>query len=143
MLSGQPVEEVVVRAVGSGGGEFKCRIEREMVPGVGYRMRAILDGQPPVEVEAGDYFEALRLIRRQFEEDGLRLCCAGARRDVWASGMQRDMGGGLTAYVLSLPRIAARPAEVSIFEPAPLELVATVVDQERFFESWWNSPLAD
>jgi hypothetical protein len=131
-----------VRAVGPDDAEFDCRIECEAIkPHAQYRLRAVLGDHPAVEAEAGDCFAALRLIRSQFEADGIRLCCAGARRDVWASGMQRDMGQGLTAYVLSFPRTARRPPVVDIFEPALPELVGTIADQEQFYQQWSKSPL--
>jgi hypothetical protein len=132
----------VVRAVGPDDAELACRVDCEVIqPHVRYRLRVALDNRSAVEAEAGDCFEALRLVRSQFEVDSVRLCCAGARRDVWASGMQRGMGQGLTAYVVSLPRTATRPSVVDIFEPAPLELIATVADQQEFFEQWSKSPL--
>jgi hypothetical protein len=134
---------VVVRAVGPDEIELACRLECEAIqPHVRYQLRAALDKQSAVEAEAGDCFEGLRLVRARLELDGVRLCCAGARRDVWASGMQRDMGQGLTAYVLSLPRTAERPSVVDIFEPSPPDLIATVAEQKEFYQQWLNSPLA-
>jgi hypothetical protein len=57
--------------------------------------------------------------------------------------MQRDMGGGRTAYVLSLPRSAERPPVVDIFEPTVPDSVVTVAEQEAFFEEWRKSPLVE
>ena len=54
-----------------------------------------------------DYFECLVSIRRSLEKNDLAICCQGARRDVWASGMARDMGAGLRAYVLKEGRNAS------------------------------------
>src|SRR5207244_9009274 len=58
-----------------------------------------LDDGRTVSADASDYFESLLLVRRELEHDGLLVCCQGARRDVWPSGMARDMGAGLEAYV--------------------------------------------
>ena len=41
-----------------------------------------------------DLFDALIALRRRLEDLGCRLLCAGARRDVYPSGMSRTMGGG-------------------------------------------------
>jgi len=136
--------DVVVRALGPNRIEQDCRVECEAIqPHARYRIRATFDTQPMAEAEASDCFEALLMVRRQLEEQGLRLCCAGARRDAWASGMQRDMGQGLTAYILSLPRTAKRPPVVEIFEPTDPELVGTVVEQEESFRAWSKSPRTD
>lgn len=125
----------------SDGAELACRISWEPLPSHGsYRMTAAMAGYPPVEVEAGDLFEALRQIRRALEDSDIVLCCAGARRDVWASGMQRDMGGGKHAYILQQPRGSERPPSVNIFDPAPREAVASVAEQEAFMRVWLDSP---
>jgi hypothetical protein len=44
-----------------------------------------------------DVFKALQDLRLVLEAQGVRLLCAGARLDVWPSGMSRDMGGGKKA----------------------------------------------
>jgi hypothetical protein len=54
--------------------------------------------------------------------------------------VQRDMGMGLSAYILALPRTAARPEEIDIFEPAQPSAIGTVAEQEKFFEAWRDSP---
>lgn len=106
-------------------------------------MTASIADRGPVEAEAADLFEALRGIRRQRERDDVFLCCAGARRDIWASGMQRDMGMGLVAYVLALPREAERPVEVKIFDPAPREAIGSVAEQETFARGWLDASHED
>jgi hypothetical protein len=95
-----------------------------------------------------DMFDALCALRRQLEPLGMRICVSGARVDVYPSGMSRDMGGGQMAYVLGKPgrfgRLLRfhvlhirRPGPlVDIFSPAPCDLVATVADQERYFQEW-------
>jgi len=86
--------------------------------------------------EASDVFECLCRIRVPLDHEGVRLCCNGARRDVWPSGMARDMGGGFRAYVLEIGRRASREDLVDIFDPAPIESIATVDEQRRFSEKW-------
>ena len=90
---------------------------------------------------SSDYFEALRKARLAMEDLGLRPCCAGARRDTWASGMQRDMGQGLICYVLSFPRTKIRHPVLGTFDAASPDVIGTVADQEAFHKAWVASQL--
>src|ERR1700733_16300281 len=49
-----------------------------------------------------DLFEALREMRKGLESTGVQLLCAGARTDVWPSGMSRSMEGGSQSSTLCL-----------------------------------------
>lgn len=80
----------------------------------------------PIEVEARDAFEALCLVREQLEPHGWRIGVAGARADVWPSGMARDQGGGLRAYRLTSQGVEGL---VDTFEPVDPATVTTVVEQ--------------
>ena len=80
----------------------------------------------PVEVQAADAFEALCIIREQLEPHGWRVGVAGARADVWPSGMARDQGGGLRAYRLTSNGVEGL---VDTFEPVDPASVTTVVEQ--------------
>jgi hypothetical protein len=82
------------------------------------------------ETEAADLFAALEAIRLQLEPSGLRVCCQGARPDVFPSGMARQMAGGRRAYRL---RPGQRPSGddlVDIFDPAECGEVVTVHEQQ-------------
>jgi hypothetical protein len=57
------------------------------------------------------------------------------RRDVWVSGMGRDMGIGLQAYLLSDPAEGRRPLR-SIFDPAPPDTIGTVAEQREYSDQW-------
>ena len=50
--------------------------------------------------------------------------------------MQRDMGMGLSCYIVTLPRTKGRPAEIGIFDPAPLDAVGTVAEQDQYHQEW-------
>lgn len=140
LMSGSCIRDVVVAAGKAALFDMDCRITCfTSAPHVRYSLVAALPDRDPIEVEAGDFFQALRLVRTELEVDGIYLGCAGARRDVWASGMQRDMGMGLRAYVLTIPRTPARPQEVDIFASAPRDLLGTVAEQEQFFRAWLES----
>jgi hypothetical protein len=76
------------------------------------------------EAEADDAFEALCLLRGTLEPEGWRIGVAGARADVWPSGMARDQGGGLSAY-----RLTGEGGVVNTFEPVDPATVVTLAEQ--------------
>jgi hypothetical protein len=86
---------------------------------------------------SNDYFGALIKVRRELEAKGIRLLCWGARKDVWPSGMQRDMGAGMTAFQL-LEDGTNNPDARSIFEFAAPETVGTVDEQKANAEAWYR-----
>jgi len=89
--------------------------------------------------EAADLFEALRAMREDLERDGYRLLCAGARPDVAASPMSRQMGGGRKAYVMRLGQPAATADLIDIFDDAAPAAVGTVAEQRAYFAAWTRS----
>ncbi len=93
----------------------------------------------PYTATASDMFTALVRLRRQLEPDGVMVAVQGARRDTWASGMARDMGGGMQVYVIR-PGLPARMEElVKTLDDAPPDQVATVDEQLAFFKAWWRN----
>ena len=86
------------------------------------------------EFTARDLFDALVALRRELEKLGIKLLCAGARTDVFPSGMSRSMGGGRKAYVMRMGTPASEL--VDIFDYAGPELVGGV-DQQREFRDQW------
>jgi len=101
-----------------------------------------LDDGRMLSASGSDYFACLVSIRRELEAEGIVVCCQGARKDVWPSGMARDMAAGLQAYVLTIGRTPLRHELVAIFDPADRKLIGTVAEQERYFKLWWSSPRA-
>lgn len=87
--------------------------------------------------ETDNYFDALLNLRKKLEPLQIKILCWGARKDVWASGMQRDMGAGLTAYLLSEGE--GRKPEQSIFDYAAPETIGTVTEQRAFADKWLNA----
>jgi hypothetical protein len=83
-----------------------------------------------------DLFEALRALRRTLEAEDMRLLCAGARIDVYPSGMSRSMSAGRKAYVLRLGSPARTDDLVDIFAHAASEEVGTVEQQEQYYKNW-------
>ena len=88
-----------------------------------------------LEAEGRDLFECLTAIRRELDPRGVKVCCVGAREDVYPSGMARQMGGGRRAYVHHLGRHPTQDDLVDIFDPADPEAVVTVVEQEAAVRS--------
>lgn len=84
-----------------------------------------------------DYFESLATIRRRLAKRNLLPQCYGASRNVWPSGMARDMGQGLAAYKLTM----GRPAEerVHIFDSGPDIDPVDAEEQRAFARAWFRS----
>jgi hypothetical protein len=85
--------------------------------------------------EFDDLFDCLLAIRRELERDGGRVCCLGARPDVWPSGMARQMAGGRKAYRHHPGRRPTRADLVDVFDPADCAEVVTVAEQEDAMRS--------
>lgn len=82
-----------------------------------------------------DLFDAFISLRKALEEGGIQLLCVGARRDVYPSGMSRDMGGGRKVYVTKLGE-PARSAPLDIFEFSDVEWIGSVSEQLAFHDQW-------
>jgi hypothetical protein len=65
----------------------------------------------------------------------MRICCLGARPDVFPSGMSSQMSGGRKAYRHHLGRRPTREDLVDVFDPASCEDVVTIDEQERTVRS--------
>ena len=81
-------------------------------------------------------WHALRAMRRDVEEHGVRLLVNGCRRTVYHS--DRTIR---TAYLLTLGRPWRAQDLVDIFAPAPPDTWATVADQEAHHNEWLASLL--
>jgi len=92
-----------------------------------------------IEVSAADYFAALCQVRVQLERERLSLFCYGSSVNVRPSGMGRDMALGMQAYRLALGKHARISDLVWIFEMGPDITLATVAEQDAFYEEWLKS----
>ena len=88
------------------------------------------------EFSNGDLFDAFTSLRKVLEESGVQILCAGARPDVFPSGMSRDMGGGRKAYITKLSSPALRTDLVDIFDHSEPQSVGSVSAQQAFHEKW-------
>ncbi|PNX46900.1 MAG: hypothetical protein BV456_11685 [Thermoplasmata archaeon M8B2D] len=78
------------------------------------------------------YFTAMFELRKQLEYENIQLCCWGARKDVWPSGMQADMGSGLEAG----SRNKNQDSIVKdIFSELPVEEVSITGEQKDYIFS--------
>ncbi len=91
------------------------------------------------EFSGDDLFDALIALRTELEGTGAQLLCAGARLDVFPSGMSRSMGGGRKAYATRPGAPALVTDLVDIFDYAGPEIVGSVAQQEAFHQEWVRS----
>lgn len=90
---------------------------------------------------AADFFEALVGVRGQLEPAGWLLDVYGSSRNVWPSGMCRQMGHGRSAYRMTMGKPALKEDLVNIFETGPDIEAVTVAEQWQFKEEWFASLL--
>jgi hypothetical protein len=92
-----------------------------------------------VVYEATDLFCALMLLRAKLEESHRLIACNGARRDVFPSGMAREMSCGRKAYILKPGVRPKREDLIDIFDRADADVIASVNEQKIYFERWVKS----
>lgn len=92
-----------------------------------------------IAAEGIDWFEAIIGIRQQIEPEGLLLNVYGASRNVWPSGMCRNMGMGLKAYKMQIGKQAEKSDLVSVFASGPDVEPATIEEQRNFKDAWFAS----
>lgn len=94
-----------------------------------------------------DSFRALEALRLQVEPDGIRLCCNGARPEVYPSRMAIAGTDGDVAYRLRRGRRKSARRLVKALDPADCADVVTVAEQRAWYEDWirtvtgWRWPL--
>lgn len=93
----------------------------------------------PIDVGAGDMFDALVRIREQLEPQGWFVAVQGSRLDAFPSEMQREMAGGLNVYVIRMGEPIRLGDAVETFAAADPALLATVADQHRHAAEWQRS----
>ena len=97
-------------------------------------------GKEKIEASDRDFFEAFCRVREQLEIVGLIPMCYGASRNVFPSGMCRDMGNGLQAYRMKMGSGTVRGDLVSIFDSGADVDPVSVGQQKEFFAEWLESP---
>lgn len=94
---------------------------------------------PRSEFVAEDLFSAQVELRKELELERSKLLCAGARVDVFPSGMSRSMAGAVKAYKTQLGKPSLNTDLVDIFDYAEPDAVATVKEQHDFHQKWIES----
>lgn len=91
------------------------------------------------EGQADNYFDALKLLRKELEKYNYQIVCKGACRNVYPSAMILCMGEGRKAYTLREGVPAKFDDLVDIFDfHEELECVS-VADQESYYDYWFDS----
>ncbi len=86
---------------------------------------------------SNDYFDTFAKIRKRLAGKSIYPLCYGASKDIWPSGMSRDMGQGLKAYRLVLGKKAREL--YNIFETGDdIDPVHPDI-QKEFAEKWFES----
>lgn len=80
-----------------------------------------------------DLFDCLKKIRIETDLLGVRLCCNGARRNARPSGYSSSLGA-FAVYKLHRWRSALPGDLVDVFEYAPPRKIATVSEQEKYWD---------
>lgn len=130
-------ERIIVKVQLPDGGIVEYAIELSTGPRWKLVVQGIDEGQK--EFVADDLFDAQLLLRKELEKAGGRLLCAGARSDVFPSGMSRSMSGGRKAYIMQLGKSPIRSDLVDIFSYAEPGVVGTVGQQQQFHQKWIES----
>jgi hypothetical protein len=94
---------------------------------------------PKLVLRNRDLFECLIGLRKELVKFRCRPLCNGARLNIHASSMSREMCGGEMAYILHLGEQAKREDVVNIFEYAELHLIVSVDEQQNFYHNWIKS----
>lgn len=123
-----------VRVRLSDGSIKECLVEYDQT--APWRLRLFGLNLKQREFEGTDLFEALVALRRELEAVNAQLLCAGARPDVFPSGMSRAMGDGRKAYITRPGQPAFRTDLVDILDDAELDAVGTIEEQTAFHERW-------
>ena len=85
-----------------------------------------------------DFFEALCSLREKLAKHGLSPLCYGASRNVFPSGMLRDMGNALRAYRLRMGH-RGNAGIVRIFDSGDDLDIVSVETQRQFHKEWLQS----
>ena len=82
-----------------------------------------------LQMWSGDFFEALRQVRRELDLAGVLVQVNGARVDPWPSGLQSSM---YLASGLYLFAPGSQEGQVRLLDPAELSQVGTVAEQDDY-----------
>lgn len=88
-------------------------------------------------------FDALCRLRAVLEPFGFLICCNGARRDSWASGLAKDMGGGKRVYLTRGGHRATTSDLVATLAPADCSKCVRLSVQLMYHIQWIRSVVGE
>jgi hypothetical protein len=94
---------------------------------------------PKMILKNRDLFECLIDLRKELVKFRYRPLCNGARLNIHASSMSREICGGEMAYIIHMGEQARREDVVNIFEYAEPDLIVSVSEQQEFYHNWVKS----
>lgn len=97
-------------------------------------INAVFPNGENFNAESSDYFSALVYIRNKYPN--YIFLCKGAKKNVYPSGMSRDMSEGVIAYELTLGKRAELKDTVNIFDYDNNHVDCTPQQQQEFFNQW-------
>ncbi|MEG3628475.1 hypothetical protein [Streptomyces poriticola] len=103
-----------------------------------WTIRAVAPDGRSFEADGADLFLALQEVRRQIEQQGVLLCCNGARANARPSPLASASGGGMV-YLLPSARNPGPEDLVPLLSPAPARHVSPVAEQEAFWSAYQSS----
>ncbi|MFI2430375.1 hypothetical protein [Streptomyces sp. NPDC018693] len=103
-----------------------------------WTIRVVASDGRSYEAGGADLFLSLQEVRRQTEEQGVLLCCNGARVNARPSPQASAFGGGMV-YLLPSLRNPGPEDLVPLLAPAPADQVGTVAEQEAFWSAYQSS----
>jgi hypothetical protein len=132
------MNQQLVKILQDDGQYFETYIYYAQLPSC--KIRFIFPDQKEIEFDGYDLFECLIDLRRELEKKNWRILCNGSRIDVHRSSMSSQMAGGTVLYVMKqLGEQAKFEDNVYIFDECAPELIATVAEQEKFRDTWFDS----
>lgn len=133
------MQKVRLQATSGEGGQHTCVVRFSSEPP--WTVEVVVDDRSRARGEGTDLFEALKSARRHLDEEGLLLCCNGARANAHPSPSAAEAGAEVIHLV---PRL--RPATgrdiVPLLAPAESEAVVPVEAQEQAWEARFASSRA-
>lgn len=133
------MQKVRLRTVSGEGEQHACVVLFSSEPP--WTVEVVLNDRSRARGEGTDLFEALKSARRRLDEEGLLLCCNGARANARPSPSAAAAGAEVVHLVPWLRPATGRDV-VPLLAPAGAEAVVTVEAQEQAWEARFASSRA-
>jgi hypothetical protein len=140
------VDESVSLVASDGGGrgeELRLVLSDHGPP---FRVEVTRESGARTTYEGNTYGICLAKLQLDMEDEGLQLCCQGARPDTMSSSLLHA-SGGRHLYLVDPGAKKVTDELVDIFDPAPYEAVTTYAEQRKAFfaftgmtDSGWQMP---